>query len=86
MDFWERTPEMIEWIKKERDYLLGINDLDALKLSASERYQRNKYKGEIESAKMLAETRQKLAALPPSVKTVKKRYQKMDQRRNYERE
>jgi hypothetical protein len=66
---------MIEWIKKERDYLLGINDLDALKLSASERYQRNKYLGEIESAKMLEETRRKLALLPPSTRPIKKRYQ-----------
>jgi hypothetical protein len=77
---------MIEWIKKERDYLLGFDDLAALKLSVSEQYQRNKYKGEIESAKMLAEIRRNLAALPPPIKSVKKHYQKSKSRNNYERE
>jgi hypothetical protein len=77
MDFWVRTPEMIEWIKKERDYLLGFDDLAALKLSVSEQYQRNKYKGEIESAKMLEDMRRKMVFVERPVKSVKKRYDKL---------
>lgn len=68
MDFWVRSERMEAWVKKERDYLLGINDYDALKLSTSEQYQRNKYKGEIEAAKMLDEIRRKQVFEKPIAK------------------
>jgi hypothetical protein len=74
MDFWVQTDEMKAWIKKERDYLLSINDYDALKLSHAEQYQRNKYKGEIESAKWLEEVRRKQAMKAPVTKEVRKKY------------
>ncbi len=72
MEFWVMSDDMRKMVEADRARLLAYNDLEALQLSVSDQYQRNKYKGEIESAKWLEEVRRKQAMRAPVMQKVTK--------------
>lgn len=67
------TPEMEKLINEDKKRLFGYNDLEAKSLSVPDQYQRNKYKGEIESHKWLEEERRKQAIRAPRREPKEKR-------------
>ena len=73
MEFWVMSEEMKKLIDDDRKRLLAYNDFEALKLTVSDQYQRNKYKGEIESHKWLMEERRKQAMRIPLAKEAKRK-------------